>query len=123
PYTRERVLAPIAAELAAEGRPARAEDLARVATLPLPPPERIDELLHDLRDLGVRDILHCAGSLSYFNVRKLQAGNLDLTRPAPGGPAARPGARRPPVRVLVDGLQRGVLRPPDPRDPARRSVQ
>ena len=80
PYTRERVLAQIAAELAAEGRPARAEDLARVATLPLPPPERIDELLHDLRDLGVRDILHCAGSLSYFNVRKLQAGNLDLTR-------------------------------------------
>ena len=80
PYTRERVLAPIVAELAAEGRPARAGDLARVATLPLPPPERIDELLHDLRDLGVRDILHCAGSLSYFNVRKLQAGNLDLTR-------------------------------------------
>ena len=54
PYTRERVLAPIVAELAAEGRPARAEDLARVATLPLPPPERIDDLLHDLRDLGVR---------------------------------------------------------------------
>jgi nucleoside-diphosphate-sugar epimerase len=27
----------------------------------------------------VRDVLHCAGSLSYFNVRKLQAGNLDLT--------------------------------------------
>jgi nucleoside-diphosphate-sugar epimerase len=80
PYTRERVLAPIVAELAAEGHAARAEDLARVVTLPSPPPERIDELLHDLRDLGVRDVLHCAGSLSYFNVRKLQAGNLDLTR-------------------------------------------
>jgi nucleoside-diphosphate-sugar epimerase len=80
PCTREQVLAPIVAELAAEGRPARAEDLARVVTLPLPPCERIEELLPDLRDLGVRDILHCAGSLSYFNVRKLQAGNLDLTR-------------------------------------------
>jgi nucleoside-diphosphate-sugar epimerase len=80
PYTRERVLAPIVAELAAEGRPAAAEDLARVVILPLPACDRIDELLPALRDLRVREILHCAGSLSYFNVRKLQAGNLDLTR-------------------------------------------
>lgn len=80
PYTRERVLAPILTELAAEGRPPRAADSARIVTVPLPPHEHIDELYRSLRDLGVRDILHCAGSLSYFNVRRLQAGNLDLTR-------------------------------------------
>src|SRR5262249_43075584 len=80
-------------ELAAEGRPARDEDLARIVTLPLPPPERIDGLLSDVADLGVRDILHCAGSLSYFNVRKLQAGNLDLTRAIPSLGAA-PALRR-----------------------------
>ena len=79
PFTRERVLAPIVAELAAEGRPARSDDLARIVTLPFPAPDRIDALLPALRELGVRDVLHCAGSLSYFNVRKLQAGNLDLT--------------------------------------------
>jgi nucleoside-diphosphate-sugar epimerase len=80
PHTRESVLAAIAAELAAEGRPARDEDLARIVTLPLPPLEQIDDLLPVVRSLGVRDILHCAGCLSYFNSSKLQAGNIDLTR-------------------------------------------
>jgi nucleoside-diphosphate-sugar epimerase len=80
PFSRERVLGPIVAELAAEGRTPRAEDLARVVMLPLPPCDRIGDLLGEMRALGVRDILHCAGSLSYFNVRKLEAGNLDLTR-------------------------------------------
>jgi nucleoside-diphosphate-sugar epimerase len=79
PHTRESVLAPIAAELAAEGRAASDRDLARVVTLPHPAPERIDDLVPRLRELGVRDILHCAGCLSYFNTTKLQAGNLDLT--------------------------------------------
>src|SRR5262249_45767156 len=60
PYTREQVLTPIVSELLAEGHVERAEDLARIVTLPLPPPERIDLLLHNLRRLDVRDILHCA---------------------------------------------------------------
>jgi nucleoside-diphosphate-sugar epimerase len=78
-HTRESVLAPIVAELAAEGRRVTESDLARVVTLPLPPLERIEELVPRLRELGVRDVLHCAGCLSYFNVAKLQQGNLDLT--------------------------------------------
>jgi nucleoside-diphosphate-sugar epimerase len=80
PHTRESVLAPIVAELAAEGHRLSESDLARIVTLPLPPLERIEDLLPRLRELGVRDILHCAGCLSYFNVNKLQAGNLDLTQ-------------------------------------------
>lgn len=79
PHTRESVLAPIVAELAAEGRPPTPSDLERVVVLPLPSPGRIGELLPELRALRVRDVLHCAGCLSYFNVGKLQEGNLDLT--------------------------------------------
>jgi len=78
-HTRESVLAPIAAELAAEGRPSRAAVLDRVVTLPLPDSPRIDELVPALERFDAVDILHCAGSLSYFNVKKLHEGNLDLT--------------------------------------------
>ena len=79
PHTRESVLGPIVAELAAEGRSATDADLARVVVVPLPPPERIAELAPEMKRLGVRDVLHCAGCLSYFNLGKLQEGNLDLT--------------------------------------------
>lgn len=79
PHTRDSVLAPIVAELTAAGRPPSAQDLERVVVLPLPPAGRIGELYTELRALGVRDVLHCAGCLSYFNVGKLQEGNLDLT--------------------------------------------
>ena len=80
PHTRESVLAPIVAELTAEGRPPSAADLERIVVLPLPPVGRIGELFPELRALGVREVLHCAGCLSYFNVGKLQEGNLDLTQ-------------------------------------------
>jgi len=53
--------------------------LARAVVVPLPPPERIAELAPEMKRLGVRDVLHCAGCLSYFNLGKLQEGNLDLT--------------------------------------------
>jgi nucleoside-diphosphate-sugar epimerase len=78
-HTRESVLAPIAAEMAAEGRPPRGAVLDRVVTLPLPDSPRIDELVPALERFDAVDLLHCAGSLSYFNVKKLHEGNLDLT--------------------------------------------
>lgn len=79
PHTREDVLAPLIAELSAEGRAVTDADLGRVVTLPLPPLERFGDLVPTLREHRVTDILHCAGCLSYFNVNKLQAGNIDLT--------------------------------------------
>jgi nucleoside-diphosphate-sugar epimerase len=78
-HTRDSVLAPIAAELAAEGRTSIDADLARVVVVPLPSPDRIVEMAPEMKRLGVRDVLHCAGCLSYFNVGRLQEGNLDLT--------------------------------------------
>jgi nucleoside-diphosphate-sugar epimerase len=51
----------------------------RVVTVPLPESPRIEDLVPALRRFDTVDILHCAGNLSYFNVRKLQEGNVDLT--------------------------------------------
>jgi nucleoside-diphosphate-sugar epimerase len=80
PDARDEVVARLAAEAAAEGRPLSAAERARIVTVPWPPPDGIEALAVRLRDLGVRDLLHCAGCLSYFNVVKLQDGNVELTR-------------------------------------------
>jgi nucleoside-diphosphate-sugar epimerase len=56
-------------------------DLRRLEVLPLPAPGRIaSELAPLLRARRVREIVHAAGSVSYFNTAKLKAGNIDLTR-------------------------------------------
>ena len=63
---------------------ARARMLARLVFLPLPPTaqfatELVPHLQRALRDYDVRDIVHSAGCLSYFNEAKLRAGNEELT--------------------------------------------
>jgi nucleoside-diphosphate-sugar epimerase len=91
--TREAVVARIARELEAEGRLLREEDLARLVMLPLRGVDCLDELSPMLGDLGVEDVLHCAGCLSYFDVARLQEGNIELTRGLLSL-ATRLGARR-----------------------------
>jgi nucleoside-diphosphate-sugar epimerase len=93
PHTRDRIVARIVGEIEAEGRRVGEDDLARLVTLPLGSADRIDELLPDLRRLGVEDVMHCAGSLSYFNAAKLEEGNIELTRGLLSL-AARLGVRR-----------------------------
>ncbi|HWP65059.1 MAG TPA: SDR family oxidoreductase [Candidatus Limnocylindria bacterium] len=80
PEARDKVLARIAAEAAAEGEPLRDADRARLHIEPWPPPHGLGAMAARLARLGVRDILHCAGCLSYFNVAKLLDGNIELTR-------------------------------------------
>jgi nucleoside-diphosphate-sugar epimerase len=80
PDARDEIVARLAAEAAAEDRPLSETDRARIVIVPWPPPDGIAALAARLRTLGVRDILHCAGCLSYFNVVKLQEGNIELTR-------------------------------------------
>jgi nucleoside-diphosphate-sugar epimerase len=80
PDARDAIVARLAAEAAAEGQPLSANDLARIVTVEWPPPGGIEPLVTMLRRLRVRDILHCAGCLSYFNLAKLQEGNIELTR-------------------------------------------
>lgn len=79
PETRDEVLGRIAAEVAADGTPLGSDDLARAVVVPWPPAD-LDAFVAELRALGVRDVLHCAGCLSYFNVAKLREGNIELTR-------------------------------------------
>jgi len=90
PSASESVLSRVAAELAAQRRSA---DASRMIFAELPTAERMGDLLPTLRDHGVTDVLHCAGCLSYFNVKKLEEGNLALTR-ALTELAADLGARR-----------------------------
>ena len=80
PEAHDEAVSHVAAEAAAEGEPLSAADRARIVVVPWPPPDGLDALAARLRALGVRDILHCAGCLSYFNVAKLLDGNIELTR-------------------------------------------
>jgi nucleoside-diphosphate-sugar epimerase len=80
PGARDEIVARLAAEAAAEDQPLSDADHARIVVVPWPPPEGIAAFAARLRTLGVRDVLHCAGCLSYFNVAKLQEGNIELTR-------------------------------------------
>jgi nucleoside-diphosphate-sugar epimerase len=76
--TRADVLAPIAEELRCEGV-ADAVDLARVVTLPLPPGEDWSALDDAIERHGVEQIVHCAGSVDYFNSELLHESNIVLT--------------------------------------------
>lgn len=80
PNAAEAVATRLADDAAAIGRTFGSAERNRLHFVQLPSPERIDELLLALKRHGVADVLHCAGCLSYFNVRRLQAGNIDLTR-------------------------------------------
>jgi nucleoside-diphosphate-sugar epimerase len=79
PETRDEVLGRLAEEAAADGTPLGPDDLARAVVVPWPPAD-LGAFVAELRALGVRDVLHCAGCLSYFNVAKLREGNIELTR-------------------------------------------
>lgn len=77
--SREQVLEPILAECAASGRRIEPPDLDRIEVTDLPDTGRIPELAGRFRDLGVDRIVHCAGSVHYFDRRQLREGNVELT--------------------------------------------
>jgi nucleoside-diphosphate-sugar epimerase len=78
-HTAEAVLAGVLAETRA-GRTDSASALAeRLLPVSWPGPDDFGTLLPFLQRHGVDEVVHCAGSLSYFNRTKLQAGNIDLT--------------------------------------------
>ncbi len=77
---RPRVLEALAAELAAAGRPLSSRDHERLTFLPLPAPGQISSLAPRLRDLGVTEILHCAGCSNYLDLENLERANVGLTR-------------------------------------------
>jgi thioester reductase-like protein len=77
--SREQVLPPILAECEASGRRIKSADLDRVEVMDLPNTPQIPQLAGRFRDLGVDRIVHCAGSVHYFDRAQLRAGNVELT--------------------------------------------
>jgi nucleoside-diphosphate-sugar epimerase len=77
-HTRESVFAPISEELRCEGVEARV-DFDRVVTVPLPAGadwQPIDALVERY---AIDEIVHCAGSVDYFNSALLHEANIVLT--------------------------------------------
>ncbi len=77
--SREQVLRPILAECEASGRRIESADLDRLEVTDLPETARIPQLAGRFRDLGVNRIVHCAGSVDYFDRARLVAANVELT--------------------------------------------
>jgi nucleoside-diphosphate-sugar epimerase len=78
-WSREQALRPILAECEASGRRIDSADLDRLEVTDLPETARIAELAGRFRDLGANRIVHCAGSVDYFDRPKLVAANVELT--------------------------------------------
>lgn len=78
--TPDSVLAPVGAELAAQGPASVLSQLGRLEIPRLPPADELDRLVPMMREFGVDEVIHCAACLDYFNGPELEAVNVDLTR-------------------------------------------
>jgi nucleoside-diphosphate-sugar epimerase len=70
----------IARLAAADGFAAGAADLARLAPVPLPATDALEQLLPALAAHGVEEVVHAAACLDYFDRAALESANVDLTR-------------------------------------------
>ncbi|MFI4986440.1 MAG: SDR family oxidoreductase [Alphaproteobacteria bacterium] len=67
-------------ELAADGRLVNeAEVFGRLSAVAMPPADQLVSLAPELRRLGVTEIVHCAGCMSYFDTVELEQTNILLT--------------------------------------------
>lgn len=57
----------------------QAEIFGRLTILPMPATDQLSEHARELKRLGVTEIVHCAGSLDYFNSAELEQTNILLT--------------------------------------------
>jgi nucleoside-diphosphate-sugar epimerase len=78
-HTRETVLAPIREELYHEGL-AECIDFERIITVPLPGTDDWTELDAIVERYAIEQIVHCAGSVDYFNSELLHDANIVLTQ-------------------------------------------
>jgi nucleoside-diphosphate-sugar epimerase len=78
-HTRESVLAPIREELRCEGLDTRI-DFERIVTVPLPGSDDWSALDEIVERYAIEQIIHCAGSVDYFNSALLHDANIVLTQ-------------------------------------------
>jgi len=57
----------------------RAEIFGRLSILPMPATNELSEHARQLNRLGITEIIHCAGSMTYFNSVELEKTNILLT--------------------------------------------
>lgn len=79
-YDLQSFLAPIRAEIEAQGGDFKPEYVERVRLVRLPPLGFTDELDSVASECAVDEIIHCAGCLDYFNQQMLEAVNVEFTR-------------------------------------------
>lgn len=76
----ESLLAPIEAEIEIQGRDFDPAYRERVHVVDLPPLESLDRLAAAVREFDVKEIIHSAGCLDYFDRSALEAVNVNFTR-------------------------------------------
>jgi len=77
---RKRFLEPLRAEVRLAGSELTEEMDARIRLVDLPDSDHLGELDAIVAEMGVQEIVHCAGCLDYFNAGALEAVNVELTR-------------------------------------------
>jgi nucleoside-diphosphate-sugar epimerase len=76
----ESIARPIRAEIEIQGGSFDASYLSRLHLVELPPFESLHELDSAVGEFGVREIIHCAGCLDYFDRSTLETVNVNFTR-------------------------------------------
>jgi nucleoside-diphosphate-sugar epimerase len=79
-YDVEGLVRPIRAEIGVRGGSFDPSHLARLHPVPLPPLDSLSGLDDAAREFGVREVIHCAGCLDYFDRDALEAVNVEFTR-------------------------------------------
>jgi len=77
---RGQVVSRILEELAYSGAPPDGGAGERIAVIPMSGTLRAADIVRALAPFHIREIVHCAGALSYWDVEKLKAGNIVLTQ-------------------------------------------
>ncbi len=77
-HTRQTLIESIKLELATEHLDAEI-DFARLITIPMPPNDDSESWLEATANLHIDEIIHCAGSVDYFDSARLKEANIDLT--------------------------------------------
>jgi nucleoside-diphosphate-sugar epimerase len=88
-YTNHRIVAPLRTHTSRETLIEKIQseltglaceiDFERLITVDLPSNNQFAELLPSLRKFDVQEIIHCAGSVDYFDSDRLKEVNIDLT--------------------------------------------
>ena len=76
----ESILRPVRAEIEVLGDTFDPAFVNRLHLVPLPPFGALEQLDSTIADLGVDEIIHCAGCLDYFDRPTLEAVNVEFTR-------------------------------------------